>query len=324
MAFSYKKVRRGFGYEAEGTEVSDSPDTNENGYGNDEDSYGWRDFTDDVSQEGWGEDAPGWGEDVEVRDIWTEEEQAPPGYYRDFSPPDTTFDILTASYTPQLTFTKKDEEDAVNQLLKDGYYLAPGDALYERALEMWAAEIPSQTTNTILTGLMKYGMPILRAGLSVTPLGMFAKTGIGLALTVGQMAFSTPKQAVNKVSVDKVSKSTGIPTTTVERNINQNMDIIGAKLDYREAEGKGDTRGMQVAASKATSARQAGGSISASTPLDQNLIDAYDMWSQVNKPQLASSMSGEIFGIPTWIIFAGLGIGLVFGSKRSKSHGKRI
>jgi len=44
----------------------------------------------------------------------------------------------------------------------------------------------------------------------------------------------------------------------------------------------------------------------------------------------SQALSSEILGIPTWLILAGLGVGLIFGgrskvkSRRRKSHGKRV
>ena len=197
---------------------------------------------------------------------------------------------------------------------------ALGLAIAESLSEAWTPfDFPSWVTTL---PSWAYATPEAAAPVSSKPsIGWSIAKGMATIagfLTGTGPVFGVAVSLAQEIS-SRVAFSTGIPASTIQSNLSQNMDIIGAKMDYADAQSRGDAEGMQAAASKATSARQAGGSISSSTPLDQNLIDAYNMYSQAQtQTQLASLASGKIFGIPTWIIFAGLGVGLIFGGKTKR------
>ena len=235
-------------------------------------------------------------------ETWTLEEQLPP-----WSP--TWTEVVS-------TMTAAEKQASVNASLKTGGYIAPGDPLYDTALSMWAEQDPVgkgffSSVWSFMQDVFPFAQPLLSLIGILNPV-------VGLTVKIGTIGYSLAKAAI-KASAQKVAQSTNIPASTIESKMSQNMKIIGAKMDYADAQGRGDVIGTFTAHAKAEQARAAGGLISSSTPLDQNLIDAYNMWSRAqSQAQLASFASGKIFGIPTWIIFAGLGVGLIFGGRVRK------
>ena len=89
-------------------------------------------------------------------------------------------------------------------------------------------------------------------------------------------------------------------TQTLTNTQIQDLIIIEAKIEWQLANEKGDTVGMNAAATKANQARAAGGTIPSNQSLTQDMFDAY----QAFKASGGTLETGLLGGIPTWAMIA--------------------